>query len=527
MAGEAIVIPETRLAATAPPPSLRWSVFYALRNSLLVGGGLLVLAAIFEYVLNPAIASVQVDESVTSTLAGALTILTPPAMYVALGVTLRPLAATRRLVAIIIVSVIVVTIYGLILAAQYSSQTGPFSIQKTLQFTLVDTPEGVLVESVEPGGAADQAGLQPGDVITAIRRDNVNAAAIATYIMETEVDAPLRFRLLRDGEELQLTARVTEAPAVNTGTIYANLLIGLLAGNVIGLFWPSKWTPYALLLLLLLPMFAGYTWLIVATFSYRTHGLLPVGPDGSIGGLTLSNWEFLSGQGIAGQDNLNIWPLTLNSLVIAVVMTVLVLLVSAMAGYALSRMNFPGRRLFLSFTLILHGFPAVTLIIPIFLVLVAISNLPFIGGLFGYNTLGGIALVMVAFDLPLGIWLMKGFFDNIPWDMERSALIDGATRWRTFFEIVLPQIRPGLLALGIFAFVNGWNAYLIPAIYSVGTKTSNLPVLIRSLTTDVNPANWNLVAAVGIFQLIPILVFFIFAQEYLLNIYAGGTKGSS
>src|SRR5690606_14786746 len=183
MAGEAIVIPETRLAATAPPPSLRWSVFYALRNSLLVGGGLLVLAAIFEYVLNPAIASVQVDESVTSTLAGALTILTPPAMYVALGVTLRPLAATRRLVAIIIVSVIVVTIYGLILAAQYSSQTGPFSIQKTLQFTLVDTPEGVLVESVEPGGAADQAGLQPGDVITAIRRDNVNAAAIATYIM--------------------------------------------------------------------------------------------------------------------------------------------------------------------------------------------------------------------------------------------------------------------------------------------------------------------------------------------------------
>jgi inositol-phosphate transport system permease protein len=206
---------------------------------------------------------------------------------------------------------------------------------------------------------------------------------------------------------------------------------------------------------------------------------------------------------------------------------VMSLAVSSLAGYALSRMNFPGRKFFLSLTLILHGFPAVTLIIPIFFVLISLGTIPLIGRLIGFNTPGGIALVMVAFELPLGIWLMKGFFDNISWDMERSALIDGANRFRTFWEIILPQIRPGLLALGIFSFINGWNAYLIPATYSIGRATTNLPVYINQLRGELAPVNWNLVAAVGIFQLIPIFLLFIFAQEYLLNIYAGGTKGST
>jgi inositol-phosphate transport system permease protein len=169
----------------------------------------------------------------------------------------------------------------------------------------------------------------------------------------------------------------------------------------------------------------------------------------------------------------------------------------------------------------------VTLLISIFFVLNFISKLPVLGGLFGYNTLGGIALVMIAFELPLGIWLMKGFFDNISWDMERSALIDGASRWRTFWQIILPQIRPGILSLAIFAFISGWDAYLIPITFSTGTNTSTLSVFLRQFIDDTAPMNWSVVAAAGIFQLIPVFVFFIFAQEYLLNIYAGGVKGSN
>jgi inositol-phosphate transport system permease protein len=190
-------------------------------------------------------------------------------------------------------------------------------------------------------------------------------------------------------------------------------------------------------------------------------------------------------------------------------------------------MKFPGRKGFLSMTLILHAFPGVTLLISIFFVLRFIARIPGIGAILGYNTVGGIALVMVSLELPLGIWLMKGFFDNVSWDTERSALIDGASRIRVWWQIILPQIKPGLAALAIFTFLIGWSAYLIPATYTIGTKVANLPVYLNQLQSETAPTNWNSVAAVGLFQLLPVLIFFIFTQEFLLNIYSGGRKGGA
>jgi inositol-phosphate transport system permease protein len=276
-------------------------------------------------------------------------------------------------------------------------------------------------------------------------------------------------------------------------------------------------TPYVLLTISVLPIVIGYAWLIIATFSYRTHGLLPIDANGNIGGWTLRNWSFLKDPAIV--------RVTLNSLMIALGMVIGVGFVSSLAAYALSRMNFAGRKSFLSLTLILHAFPSVTLLIAIFFVLNFISGLPILGTRFGYNTVGGVALVMISLDLPLGVWLMKGFFDNLSWDMERAALIDGASRFRVWWEIIIPQIKPGLAALAIFTFLSGWSAFLIPFTFTVGTKVANLPVYLRQLISDTAPTNWNMVAAVGLFQLIPVLIFFLFTQEMLLNIYSGGAKG--
>ena len=195
--------------------------------------------------------------------------------------------------------------------------------------------------------------------------------------------------------------------------------------------------PYVLLIISISPIVLGYAWLIIATFSYRTEGLFPIDAEGNVGGWTLRNWEFLTDPAI--------WRVTLNSFILAVGMVVGVGFVSSMAAYALSRMNFAGRKSFLSLTLILHAFPSVTLLIAIFFVLNFLSKIPVIGLRFGYNTVGGVALVMIALDLPLGIWLMKGFFDNLSWDMERAALIDGASRFRVWWEIIIPQIKPCLL----------------------------------------------------------------------------------
>ena len=276
---------------------------------------------------------------------------------------------------------------------------------------------------------------------------------------------------------------------------------------------------YGFLILSIVPILIGYLWLFIATISIRTEGLLPKDATGAIGGFTTRNWSFITDGAI--------WAAMWNSLLIALAMVIGVGVVSTSAGYALARMKFPGRKGFLSMTLVLHAFRAEMLPIAIFFVLRWLGDLPLIGGLIGFNSVGGVALVMIALELPLGVWLMKGFFDNLAWDMERAALIDGASRFRVWWQIMLPQIRPGIAALSLFTFIAGWNAYLVPITFSIGTKVANMPVFLNQQISDTAPVNWNLVAAIGLFQMIPLIVFFLFTQELLLNIYAGGSKGGN
>jgi inositol-phosphate transport system permease protein len=278
--------------------------------------------------------------------------------------------------------------------------------------------------------------------------------------------------------------------------------------------------PVTVLILLTLPVLIGYVWIIISTFSRTTYGLEPQGK------LTLQNWSFL-------WEDPKIWGVTLNTFILSVGQTVGVVLVSSLAGYALSRLNFPGRKSFLAMTLILHSFPAVTLLIAIYFVLRWLSRIPVIGndlpliGGFGYNTLGGVIMVQLALQLPLGIWLMKGFFDNVSWDMQRAALIDGCTHFRAWWQIVMPVIRPGIAALVIFTFITGWGSFLIPYTFIADQQNSTLAAYVRSLQGDTSPVNYSTIAAVGLFQLIPVMVFFIFTQEYLMNIFAGGSKGGT
>lgn len=291
----------------------------------------------------------------------------------------------------------------------------------------------------------------------------------------------------------------------------------------------SRWRallPTTVLIILTVPIAVGYIWLIISTFADRTYGLVPVDDAGNFGALTLENWSFL------WEDPI-IWRLVLNTFVLAAGLAFGVVFISALAAYALSRIHFPGRKTFLASTLILHAFPSVTLLIAIYFVLREIARIPVIGrdlpliGGFGYNTLGGVILVSVALELPLGVWLMKGFFDNISWDMERAALIDGCNRWRVWWQILVPQIMPGIAALAIFTFISGWNAFLIPYTFLTNKEMGTLSIYLNGLLGETIPVNYSTVAAVGLFQLVPVLLFFFLTQEYLLNIYGGGSKGGT
>jgi inositol-phosphate transport system permease protein len=279
-------------------------------------------------------------------------------------------------------------------------------------------------------------------------------------------------------------------------------------------------TPLAFLILLVLslPIIIGYLWLFISTFSERTYGLKPVDINGNFGGLTLKNWQFL--------HNPDIWIVTFNTFILALLMTIGVLVVSASAGYALSRIKFPGRKSFLSLTLVLHAFPSITLLIAIYFVLRFFSHLPVLGSFMGYNTMGGVILVSLALQLPLGMWLMKGFFDAVSWDIERAALIDGCSRFRTFWNIMVPQIRPGIAALSIFSFMTGWSSFLIPYTFlTSGSKAVISTYLNSMMHSDSLSIQYGVLAAVGLFQLIPILIFYTFNQRYLMKIFSGGSHG--
>jgi len=269
--------------------------------------------------------------------------------------------------------------------------------------------------------------------------------------------------------------------------------------------------PYVLLVITVLPIVVGYFWLVLNSFSVSTEGLRSTG-------FTMSNWSFLR-ESPFGRGYPSIWRVTLNTFLVAIGMTIAVVIVSSLAGYALSRLNFPGRKSFLSLTLILHAFPSVTLLIGIYFVLRTLKL---------YNTVLGVGLVMIGFELPFGIWLMKGFFDNVSWDMERAALIDGASRLRVWAEIIIPTIKPGIAALAIFAFISGWNAWLIPKTFTIGAgQQATLSVYLENFQGDTVAVQWGSVTAGGLFQLVPVAIFFIFTQDLLLSIYAGGAKGGT
>jgi inositol-phosphate transport system permease protein len=269
--------------------------------------------------------------------------------------------------------------------------------------------------------------------------------------------------------------------------------------------------PYVVLALVSLPLVILFGWLLYSSFFPRVEGLTPIGE------FSLDNWRFLwnpnSVQQLAGRS---IWALTFNTFIFAISVSLIVVLVSSMAGYALSRLAFPGRRTFLSGVLILHSFPSVTLLIATFIVLRQI-------GLF--DQLVGVILVKAAFEIPFGVWIMKGFFDTVPWELEMAALVDGAGRLRTWWRVMMPLVKPGILALGLLSFVTGWNEFLLPFVFMPSGSQEVLSTLVRSILGEGRFVDYGLLTAVGLYYVAPILVLFVLAQDRLMRIYGGGVKG--
>ncbi|GGB28862.1 carbohydrate ABC transporter permease [Allosediminivita pacifica] len=261
------------------------------------------------------------------------------------------------------------------------------------------------------------------------------------------------------------------------------------------------------IILVSLPLMTMYGFLILDTFTDAPPGEL--WPDE----FTLRHWRFLWDMSAAG----NVWMATLNTAVLALSMVAVVVPVSSLAGYAISRLNLPYRRFFLAGILVMHAFPAVTLLIGVFFVL------KFTGL---YNTMIGVILVKGALMLPFGIWIMKGFYDAVPWEIEMAGVQDGASRLTVFWRLIVPQVKPGLVALSVFAFLDGWGEYLLPRVLAPGSEMTVMSVLLNQLIAgDDIGFDFNLFKTVGVFYTLPVIALFVIFQNRLMTIFGGGTKG--
>ena len=271
--------------------------------------------------------------------------------------------------------------------------------------------------------------------------------------------------------------------------------------------YTKNWPIVTGLLFASVPIIIMYLYLLIDTFTDAAPG--EIFPDR----FTLEHWRFLW-ENIEG--TVNIWVAMFNTLIFALSVTLIVISVSLTSAYALSRLNIPFRKQFLAGVLMLHAFPSITLIIAIFLILQMIGL---------YNTLIGVILVKSALQLPLGIWIMKGFYDSVPWEIEMAGIQDGASRFTVWYRLVVPQVRPGLLALGLFSFLDGWSEYILPTVLAPANDVQVLSVYLASLIADDQHFDFNLFKSVGLFYAIPVILFYLFFQDKLMNIYGGGTKG--
>jgi multiple sugar transport system permease protein len=213
-----------------------------------------------------------------------------------------------------------------------------------------------------------------------------------------------------------------------------------------------------------------------------------------------------------GGGNFYMAPRLLDSIIVATFSTVLAITVATVAAYCLSRMQFRGRHHFVNWVLSTRMMPPVAVAIPMFFIFKELTLL---------DTYTGVILIHGLMNLPLAVLLMKSFFDDIPAEIDESALIDGASRWTIFRRIVLPMAKGGIAASAVLCFIFSWTEFLF-VLTLTQTSLKTVPVVSSTFVTSIGTA-WGNMAALGAAAIIPAFIVVLLVQKHLVR---GLTMGS-
>jgi multiple sugar transport system permease protein len=205
-----------------------------------------------------------------------------------------------------------------------------------------------------------------------------------------------------------------------------------------------------------------------------------------------------------------------NSATVALGATLVTVVVSCLAGYSLTRIRYPGRRLLATTVLIVYLVPPTLLFIPLYTIL---------NGLGLANTLWALLVAYPTFTVPFCTWLLMGFFRSIPPDLEDAAMVDGANRIQAFRRVILPLAAPGVLAAGLFAFTLAWNEFLYALVFVHDTELKTVPVGLNDLMFG-DIFLWGQLMAASVLTTVPVVVLYTYLQRYMVEgLTAGAVKG--
>lgn len=212
-----------------------------------------------------------------------------------------------------------------------------------------------------------------------------------------------------------------------------------------------------------------------------------------------------------------------NSLKIAVSVTIISVLITTTTAFAFSRFRFTGRGTLLKTILLIQVFPAILAMVAIFALVQQLgSYIPVLG----LNTLTGLGFIYLGGAMGINIWLMKGFFDTVPIDIDESAMVDGATHWQTFWRLIFPLVRPVVIVVALLTFIGTYGEFLLARILLKSTENLTAMVGLYILQANQFAQNWGVFTAGALLAAIPVVILYLVLQDYIVGgLTAGSVKG--